>query len=181
MPLENMKATLLKVEHNPNQVSFHHVYATPFTYFDSMFKAWSISLHPSGISYAASGASGNITIHSADTSTFGDVLSTLSSGRSKFGLACAYVRMSFFIRSFSSHSKAQSPDGTRIALSSETGQVYVFDLASNTLISTYTSHAMAVRKLSWSPDSQVRVAAWNSCSYILIRNSILAPHHCIRR
>ena len=42
-----------------------------------------------------------------------------------------------------------------MALSSETGQIYVFDLESNSLIATYTSHAMAVRSLAWSPDSSV--------------------------
>jgi hypothetical protein len=50
----------------------------------------------------------------------------------------------------------QSPDGSRVAMSTEAGQIYVFDLESNTLTSTYTSHAMSVRALSWSPDCQVR-------------------------
>jgi WD40 repeat protein len=49
----------------------------------------------------------------------------------------------------------QSPDGSRVAMSTEAGQIYVFDLESNTLTSTYTSHAMSVRALSWSPDCQV--------------------------
>ena len=40
-------------------------------------------------------------------------------------------------------------------MSSETGQIYIFDLASEKLLSTYTSHAMAVRSLAWAPDSQV--------------------------
>ena len=31
----------------------------------------------------------------------------------------------------------------------------MFDLESNSLIATYTSHAMAVRSLAWSPDSSV--------------------------
>ncbi|OBZ70109.1 WD repeat-containing protein 61 [Grifola frondosa] len=48
-----------------------------------------------------------------------------------------------------------SPDGTRVAMSSETGQIYIFDLATSSLQSTYTSHAMAVRTLAWSPDSQL--------------------------
>lgn len=49
----------------------------------------------------------------------------------------------------------QSPDGKRVAMSSETGQVYLFDVASSSLTSTYTSHAMAVRSLAWSPDANV--------------------------
>ena len=41
-------------------------------------------------------------------------------------------------------------------MSSEAGQIYIFDLASEKLVSTYTSHAMAIRSLAWSPDAQVR-------------------------
>ena len=49
----------------------------------------------------------------------------------------------------------QSPDGQRVAFSSESGQIYIFDLSSNSLTATYTSHAMTVRTLAWSADSQV--------------------------
>ena len=41
-------------------------------------------------------------------------------------------------------------------MSSETGQIYIFDVAAEKLLSTYTSHAMAVRSFASSPDSQVR-------------------------
>jgi len=44
-------------------------------------------------------------------------------------------------------------------MATETGQIYIFDLESNTLASTYTSHAMSVRSLSWSPDCQVRASS----------------------
>lgn len=43
-------------------------------------------------------------------------------------------------------------------MSSETGQIYIFDVESGNLSATYTSHAMAVRTLSWSPDSNVRAS-----------------------
>ncbi|KAJ3488517.1 hypothetical protein NLI96_g2788 [Meripilus lineatus] len=82
---------------------------------DPIEPAWSVSLHPKGGTYAATGGSGNITIHSAEPSSF--------------------------------------------AMSSETGQVYIFDLAAERLLSTYTSHAMAVRSFAWSPDSQLLVSA----------------------
>ncbi|KAI0089348.1 WD repeat-containing protein 61 [Irpex rosettiformis] len=104
--------------------------------------AWSVSLHPSGSTFAATGGSGNITIHSAESSSFGERKATLPSGRTKFGLCTKY-----------------SPDGTRVAMSSETGQIYIFDVAAEKLISTYTSHAMAVRSFAWSPDSQLLVSA----------------------
>lgn len=53
----------------------------------------------------------------------------------------------------------QSPDGSRVAFSSESGQIYIFDLESNSLSTTYTSHAMTVRSLAWSADSQLLLSA----------------------
>jgi WD40 repeat protein len=53
---------------------------------------------------------------------------------------------------------AQSPDGQRVAMSSETGQIYIFDLEAGSLTTTFTSHAKSVRSLAWSPDSSVRIA-----------------------
>ncbi|EPQ58826.1 WD40 repeat-like protein [Gloeophyllum trabeum ATCC 11539] len=104
--------------------------------------AWSVSLNPIGATYAATGGGGNVSIHSADPSSFGEPQAKLSSGRNKFGMFCKH-----------------SPDGARLALSSETGQIYIFDLASSQLTATYTSHAMAVRSLAWSPDSQLLLSA----------------------
>lgn len=49
----------------------------------------------------------------------------------------------------------QSPDGKRVAMSSDAGQIFIFDLESETLATTFTSHAMSVRSLAWSPDSSV--------------------------
>jgi len=40
-------------------------------------------------------------------------------------------------------------------MSSETGQIFIFDIESSSLSITYTSHAMSVRSLAWSPDSSV--------------------------
>ncbi|KAI0690252.1 WD repeat-containing protein 61 [Cytidiella melzeri] len=109
---------------------------------DNEEPAWSVSLHPSGETFAATGGSGNITIRSADPASFGARKSTLPSGRTKFGLCCKH-----------------SPDGTRVAMSSEAGQIYIFDLAAEKLLNTYTSHAMAVRSFTWSPDSQLLISA----------------------
>jgi hypothetical protein len=54
--------------------------------------AWSVSLNPKGGTYASTGGSGNVTIHSAESSNFGERLETLSSGRNKFGMHCKHVR-----------------------------------------------------------------------------------------
>ncbi|KAH9977596.1 WD repeat-containing protein 61 [Lactifluus volemus] len=104
--------------------------------------SWSVSLNPKGGTYAATGGSGNVTIHSAEPETFGEQRTILQSGRGKFGMRCSH-----------------SPDGSRVALSVESGQIFIFDLASSALTATYTSHAMAVRSLSWSPDSQLLLSA----------------------
>jgi hypothetical protein len=55
-------------------------------------KAWSISLNPKGGTYASTGGSGNVTIHSAEVDNFGELLTTLPSGRNKFGIHCKHVR-----------------------------------------------------------------------------------------
>ncbi|KAI0646410.1 WD repeat-containing protein 61 [Trametes meyenii] len=104
--------------------------------------SWSVSLNPKGGTYASTGGSGNVTIHSAEAGSFGERRATLTSGRNKFGMYCKH-----------------SPDGTRVAMSSEAGQIYVFDLASSSLQTTYSSHAMAVRSLAWSEDSNLLLSA----------------------
>ncbi|PPQ65730.1 hypothetical protein CVT24_011763, partial [Panaeolus cyanescens] len=109
---------------------------------DTAEPSWSVSLHPNAETYASTGSSGNITIHSAKAENFGEHLSSLPSGKAKFGICCVH-----------------SPNGRFVAMSSETGQIYVFDLESNTLSITFTSHAMSVRSLAWSPDSTFLLSA----------------------
>jgi len=107
--------------------------------------AWSVSLSPDASTYASTGASGTITIHSADSASFGrsvDTLSPRTEGKHKFGM-------------FVSH----SPDASRLALSTEQGQIYVFDIEKKELVNSFTSHAMCVRSLAWSADSQLLLSA----------------------
>ncbi|KAI5900484.1 WD40 repeat-like protein [Schizophyllum commune H4-8] len=105
--------------------------------------SWSVSLHPEGETYASTGSSGNVTLHDARPGAdFGRRLSSISSGRNKFGLSCVFA-----------------PDGKRVAMGSETGQIYLFDVESGMLANTYTSHAMGVRSLAWSADSQLLLSA----------------------
>src|SRR5260221_2442466 len=59
------------------------------TYFLST--AWSVSLNRKGGTYAATGGSGNVTIHSAEPETFGERRTALPSGRGKFGMRCNHV------------------------------------------------------------------------------------------
>jgi len=62
---------------------------------DLSLLAWSVSLHPQGETYASTGSSGNVTLHSARPDNFGQRLSSFTSGRQKFGMFCAYVRCLF--------------------------------------------------------------------------------------
>jgi hypothetical protein len=86
-----------------------------FCLFGGLVVAWAISLCADGKTYASTGASGGITIHSVGSSSsdessgdaFGTHLAHVPSGRSKFGLYLDY-----------------SPaDSSRIAMSNESGQV----------------------------------------------------------
>ncbi|KAJ7094450.1 WD repeat-containing protein 61 [Mycena belliarum] len=104
--------------------------------------SWAVSLHPSGETYAATSGAGNVVVYSAQPENFGQRVSSLSTGRSKFGMYCQH-----------------SPDGKRIALSTETGQIYIFDVEAGELTTTYTSHAMSVRSLAWSADSSLLLSA----------------------
>jgi len=105
--------------------------------------SWSVSLNPvNETTYASSGGTGNIIIHSAQSHNFGENLAQIPSGRNKFGMYCSY-----------------SPDSRRIAMSNEAGQIFVFDLESNSLSQTFQSHAMAVRSLSWSSDGNLLLSA----------------------
>ena len=51
--------------------------------------------------------------------------------------------------------RMQSPDGRSLALSTESGQIMILDTETRQVVATHTSHAMSVRTLSWSGDSQV--------------------------
>ncbi|KAF7301986.1 WD repeat-containing protein 61 [Mycena indigotica] len=104
--------------------------------------SWSVSLHPDGTTYAASGSGGKVVIYSAQADSFGKQVAKFSTGRSKYGMFCQY-----------------SPDGKRVALASETGQIYVFDVEQAALSATFTSHALAVRSLVWSADSNLLLSA----------------------
>lgn len=49
---------------------------------------------------------------------------------------------------------SQSPDGAQVAVGLETGHVVVADTETRAVVATYAAHAMTVRGLAWSPDSQ---------------------------
>ncbi|KAF8632802.1 hypothetical protein AX15_001667 [Amanita polypyramis BW_CC] len=104
--------------------------------------SWSVSLNPTSETYASTGGSGNVQIRSAKVVNFGERLVTLSPGRIKFGMHCAH-----------------SPDGKRVALASESGQIFIFDIESNSLATAFNSHAMSVRSVAWSYDSSLLISA----------------------
>jgi hypothetical protein len=70
-----------------------------------LFTAWSVSLNPKGGTFAATGGSGNVTIHSAEAETFGEQRTTLQSGRGKFGMRCSHVSVPLGLRSQINYSR----------------------------------------------------------------------------
>lgn len=104
--------------------------------------AFSVSMHPSGESYASTGNGGTVYVCSTSVDTFGEVQSKLTPTRAKFGMCVKH-----------------SPDGKYLASSLENGQLSIFDLATQQLVVTYASHAMCVRSLAWSSDSQLLLSA----------------------
>jgi len=104
--------------------------------------SWSVSLNPKGGTYAGATGTGNVHIYSAEPDSFGERQGTLTTGRGKHGMYCKH-----------------SPDGARLALASETGQVFLFDLVSGSLSASYSTHVSAVRSLAWSYDSQLLLTA----------------------
>ncbi|CED84130.1 FOG: WD40 repeat [Phaffia rhodozyma] len=118
---------------------------------------WSVSLHPEEKIYAACGAGGKIALRNAEVGDgFGKEIKLLDSGREKFGMNCKF-----------------SPDGKLVALASETGHVYIFDVESGHLSASYSSHNVSVRALAWSPDGQFLYSGSDDKSIILhdIRHS----------
>jgi len=80
--LNLVSSTLLFFVHSSNWLV--HAFGPPI--------AWSVSLNPKGGTYASTSGSGNVTIHSAEVGNFGERLTTLPSGRNKFGMRCKHVR-----------------------------------------------------------------------------------------
>lgn len=121
--------------------------------------AWAVSLSPQGDYYASTGSSGTIKINRADSNNFGETVETLSprsDGRNKYGMYTAY-----------------SPNGRLVALSTEQGAVFVFDVESKTLVHSFSGHATCVRSLAWSADSQLLMSASDDKRLVLYdtRNS----------
>ena len=67
----------------------------------------------------------------------------------------------------------KSPDGQSVAVSTEAGQIIVVDTETQEVIATYASHAMAVRTISWSPDSQVSYLSLRRLDQLMVSGYIL--------
>src|SRR5258706_12538969 len=107
-----------------------------------MLPVWSTSLSPDARTYAStSGSSGNVCIHDAAPGpTFGSTIPTLPIGRNKWGMHVRY-----------------NPDGSKVAMSTASGTMYVFDTQKQTLASTFASPASCVRTLDVRPDGSRQV------------------------
>lgn len=75
----------------PGELVLEKLIKVKFNYV--LWIAWSVSLHPSGKTYAATGGEGVVTIHSADPSSFGERKAKLETGRAKFGMFTSHVSL----------------------------------------------------------------------------------------
>lgn len=78
--------------------------------------------------------------------------STIDTGKGKFGMSLQFVS---HLSTSATRVDSQSPDGAQLASSTENGYVTIIDVETQTVVASYQSHALAVRALSWSHDSQV--------------------------
>ncbi|TXT07292.1 hypothetical protein VHUM_03462 [Vanrija humicola] len=97
--------------------------------------AYAAALHPSASALAWSGRGSKLAIRVIDAAADDE------------GAACCR-------RSARSLTPPQSPDGAQIAVGMETGHVVIVDAETQAVLTTYSAHAMGVRTVSWSPDSQ---------------------------
>ncbi|KAL1406915.1 Ski complex subunit Rec14 [Vanrija albida] len=106
--------------------------------------AYAAALHPATSALAWAGRGSRLAIRAVDAAA-GDEGDGILSGagsvvdlvKGKFGMDVQF-----------------SPDGAQIAVGMETGHVVVVDAETATVLTTYSAHAMGVRTVSWSPDSQ---------------------------
>ncbi|KAK4683813.1 WD repeat-containing protein 61, partial [Tremellales sp. Uapishka_1] len=113
---------------------------------ESELPAFSAALHPESKCWAWSGRSSKIAIRPITDSDVGGESSrgslggagkTIETGKGKFGMDVKF-----------------SPDGKQLAVATEAGHVFIVDVETSAVVATYSSHAMAIRTISWSPDSQ---------------------------
>lgn len=150
---------------------------TSNSYLGIVLSAWSVSMHPSGSSYASTGQGARVGFYRISENEddipmngdgamggsgglSGECLKLIEVGKEKFGMDICYVS-----RALNSQWDlptdpgiiAQSPDGKNLALSTESGRIIVIDVETQAVIASHASHGLCSRTVSWSPDSQVSV------------------------
>lgn len=100
---------------------------------------WTVAISPDNKHVISGSHEGKISMYSIDT---GKVEQVLDPQNGKFALSIAY-----------------SPDGKYIASGSIDGIIYIFDVAAGKITQTLEGHAMPVRSLCFSPDSQMLLTA----------------------
>ena len=109
---------------------------------------WKTAIHPITLDhYATSSAkpdsklsiySANIHPHSQEDPSFGAYLADYEMGKEAFIIAMEY-----------------SPNGVWLACGAQSGQTYVLDTKSGSLVRVLTTHSKPIRSISFSPDSSI--------------------------
>lgn len=120
---------------------------------------WTVAFSPDD-KYIISGShSGKITLYGVESAKAEQTLDT----RGKFSLSIAYVSINVRLSITYLHTWyvciVQSPDGKYIASGAIDGIINIFDVATSKLVHTLEGHAMPIRSLCFSPDSQLLLTA----------------------
>ncbi|CAK9779809.1 WD40 repeat-like protein [Cutaneotrichosporon oleaginosum] len=103
---------------------------------ESDVPAYAAALHPQAEAWAWAGRGTKVALRRISDKLAGEESSaTLEKGR--FGMTAKF-----------------SPDGRQLAVGMESGHVAVLDVSTSTVVASYAAHALCVRTLDWSPDSQ---------------------------
>ena len=139
-------------------------------------ECWTVAFSPDGQKIISGSNAGKIHVYNVETGQQEEQLDT----RGKYTLSIAYVRNAIFLKKIYNeyqwyflHQPSmiiaimsnifQSPDGKYVASGAIDGIINVFDVESSKLMHTLEGHAMPIRSLTFSPDSQRLLTGSDDC------------------
>jgi WD repeat-containing protein 61 len=99
--------------------------------------AYAAALHPQAEAWAWVGRGTKVGLRRISDKTLAGESTSATLEKGRFGMTAKF-----------------SPDGRQLAVGTESGHVAVLDAATSTVVASYAAHALCVRTLDWSPDSQ---------------------------
>ncbi|RXK36685.1 hypothetical protein M231_06072 [Tremella mesenterica] len=123
---------------------------------DTTLPAFACAVHPSLSCWAWSGRSSKLGFRTIPKDSISKIITEdiNGQGESSFNPLSGEARVIDTGKGKFGMDVKFSPDGQSLALATESGQIMIVDVETGEVLATYTSHAMAVRTISWSEDSQ---------------------------